>query len=100
LREVEPRLRYGPEACTVPDDRVADLHIPIVFPPVFFAPTYCLLERINERVIFRHHFAEFLRIVAVNAFHELKHGLDRRHLISPDSLAGAGRAEKNDGLNQ
>jgi len=25
---------YGPDACTVPQDRIADLHIPIVFPPV------------------------------------------------------------------
>jgi hypothetical protein len=24
---------YGPDACTVPSDNVADLHIPIVFPP-------------------------------------------------------------------
>ena len=25
---------YGPDACTVPSDDIADLHIPIVFPPV------------------------------------------------------------------
>lgn len=27
-------LGYGPNACTVPPDHVADLHIPILFPPI------------------------------------------------------------------
>jgi hypothetical protein len=34
---------YGPDACTVPQDHVADLHIPIVFPPV-------LIPRVNRWV--------------------------------------------------
>jgi len=34
-------LGYGPDACTVPPDNVADLHIPIVFPP-------SLVPRVNR----------------------------------------------------
>src|SRR6202008_1647559 len=33
-------LGYGPDACTVPPDNVADLHIPIVFPPSLFPPVF------------------------------------------------------------
>jgi len=33
-------LGYGPDACTVPPDNVADLHIPIVFPPSLVPHVY------------------------------------------------------------
>jgi hypothetical protein len=102
-------LGYGPSACTVPPDDVADLHIPIVFPQHLVPLVYLWFHRQGRIPFFngqlRYLAAETIRLQPVNPVPEipqngpendefgelmLKSGelLYKKHVIVHDELEG------------